>query len=95
MKRIDIDKEIKAGTIEKAAKKFSEYLEKNGYEWAAEEMVESVENGYYCCSNASAHNLVCGKVTHPETSDWTYFWAIENIDGNQWYAWFIERTEEE
>ena len=93
MKRIDFDKNIKESTIEKAAKKFAEYLIKNGYEWAAEEITESVENGYYYCSNAFEPNLVqFGSPVSPKTNDWTYYWAIENIDGNEWYAWFIERV---
>lgn len=92
MKRIDIDKEIKAKSIEKAAEKFAKVLAANGYDWAAEEVVESVDNGYYCCSNASRHTLIIGgEPTHPMANDWTYYWAIENIDENNYYAWFIER----
>lgn len=95
MKRIDFDKNIKASTIEKASKKFAEYLAKNGYEWAADEIIESVEYGYYYCSNATEANLVKGgRPVHPKTSDWTYYWGIENVDGNEWYAWFIERVED-
>lgn len=91
MKRIDIDKEIKANSIEAAAKKFAKVLTAKGYEWAASEMIESVENGYYYCSNASVANLIqFGRPVSPKTNDWTYYWAIENIDGNEWYAWFIE-----
>lgn len=90
MKRIDIDKNIKAKSIEKAAEKFAKVLTAKGYEWAADEMIESVENGWYCCSNAMEHTLIKGKVTSPKTHDWTYYWAIENIDGNDYYAWFIE-----
>jgi hypothetical protein len=91
MKRIDIDKEIKAKSIEKAAEKFAKVLIAKGYEWAASEMIESVENGYYYCSNATEANLVqFGRPISPKTNDWTYYWAIENIDGNEWYAWFIE-----
>ena len=92
MKRRDYDRNIKANTIEEAAKKFADYLIKNGHPWAAEEIIECVENGYFCLSNATLHHTECGKVTHPETADWTYFWAIENVDGNKWYAWFIERN---
>lgn len=92
MKRTDLDKNIKAKTIEEAAAKFAEYLDKKGYDWAAEEITEGVCGGWYCMSNATLHNTIPGKVTHPETTDWTYFWAIENVDGNEWYAWFIERT---
>ena len=92
MKRIYFDKNIKASTIEKAAKKFAEYLIENGYAFAGEEIIESVENGYYYCYNASEANLVrFGSRVSPKTNDWTYYWAIENIDGNEWYAWFIER----
>ena len=90
MKRIDIDKNIKAKTIEEAAKKFAKVLATKGYEWAADGMVESVGNGYYCESNAMLHSFSKGEVTSPKTNDWTYYWAIENIDGNEWYAWFIE-----
>lgn len=92
MKRIDFGKDIKANSIEKASKKFAEFLVKNGYEWAADEIVETVENGYYYCSNATSANLVKGaSPLHPETNDWSYYWAIENVDGNEWYGWFIER----
>lgn len=92
MKRINIDKEIKAKSIDKAAEKFAKVLTANGYEWAADEIIESVGNGYYCYSNASRHTLTeGGKPTSPITIDWTYYWAIENIDENIYYAWFIER----
>lgn len=91
MKRVDIDKNIKAKSIEKATEKFAKVLTENGYEWAADEMIESVENGYYYCSNASETSLVqYGRPVSPKTNDWTYYWAIENIDGNDYYAWFIE-----
>lgn len=92
MKRIDIDKKIKAKSIEKAAEKFAEVLTAKGYEWAANEMIESVENGCYCCCNAAEFSFVqYGEPTSPKTNDWSYYWAIENIDGNEYYAWFIER----
>ena len=91
MKRIDIDKNIKAKTAESVAKKFAKVLTAKGYEWAADEMTESVENGYFCFSNASEHTLhQNGKPTNPKSNDWTYYWALENIDGDAWYAWFIE-----
>lgn len=90
MKRVDIDKNIKAKSIEKAAEKFAKILTEKGYDWAADEMTESVANGCYCCSNAMEHDISGGKVTSPKTNDWTYYWAIENIDGNDYYAWFIE-----
>lgn len=91
MKRIDIDKKIKAKSIEKAAEKFAKVLIEKGYDWVASEMVESVENGYYCCSNASEISIVKGeRPVSPKSNDWTYYWAIENIDGNDYYAWFIE-----
>ncbi len=91
MKRIDIDKEIKAKSIEKAAEKFAKVLTAKGYECTANEVIESVENGYYYCSNASESDFVKGgRPVSPKTNDWTYYWAIENIDGNEWYAWFIE-----
>lgn len=95
MERINIDKTIKAKSIEKASRIFAEYLTRKGYKWASDEVIESVENGYYCMSNASRHSIMRGVITYPITSDWSYYWAIENIDGNEWYAWFIERTEEE
>lgn len=91
MKRICIDKEIKAKTIEKATEKFAKVLTEKGYEWAANEMIESVKSEYPCCSNATQHNLISGRVTNPTTTDWTYYWAIENLDKDLWYAWFIER----
>jgi hypothetical protein len=91
MKRIDIDKEIKAKSIWKAAEKFAKYLTENGYEWAGEEIVETVEYGYYYSSNATESNMIKGgRPISPKTNDWTYYWAIENIDGNDYYAWFIE-----
>lgn len=91
MKRIDIDKEIKAKSIEKATEKFAKVLTSKGYEWAAIEMIESVENGYYYCSNATEANLVKGgRPVSPKTNDWTYYWAIEEVNDNTYYAWFIE-----
>lgn len=93
MRRIDIDKEIKAKSIEAASEKFAKVLSAKGYEWAAEEIIESVENGYYYDCNASEANIVKGgRPVSPKSNDWTYYWAIENIDGNEWYAWFIERA---
>ena len=92
MKRIDIDKKIKAKTIEIAAEKFAKVLSSKGHEWAAEEIVESVKNGYYYFSDASEAIIVKGgRPVAPKSHDWTYYWAIENINGNNWYAWFIER----
>lgn len=94
MKRIDIDKEIKAKTIERAAEKFAQFIKTKGYEWAADEIIECVENGYYYISNATIANIQqFSRPVSPATSDWTYYWAIENINGNSWYAWFIEREE--
>ena len=91
MKRIDIDKEFKAKTAEKAAEKFAKALMEKGYEWAAAEMIESVENNYFCCSNATMHNVCAnGEPTHPQTDDWTYYWALDNLYEDVWYAWFIE-----
>lgn len=52
MKRFEMDKEIKAKSIKKAAEKFANALAKSAHERAAEEIIESVENGYYYCSNA-------------------------------------------
>ena len=90
--RICIDKNIKAKSIGKAAEKFAKVLTEKGYKWAADEMTESVENGCYCCCNASEFSFVTGgRPVSPKSSDWTYYWAIENIDGNDYYAWFIER----
>lgn len=91
MKRINIDKRIKAKSIEKAAEKFAKVLTAKGYEWAGEAMVESVKEGYYCESNAMEHSFPKYKVTSPKTNDWSYYWAIEEIDENEYYAWFIER----
>ena len=93
MERINIDKEIKAKSIEKAAEKFAKVLIAKGYEWGAEEMIESVKSGYYYCSNAFEVNMVrFDEPVAPKSDDWTYYWAIENIDGNEWYAWFIDRS---
>lgn len=90
--RIEFDKEFKANSITKASEKFAKLLRKKGYDWAADEMLESVENGYFCCSNAMEHNIAEGKVTYPKTSDWTYYWSIENLYDNIYYASFIERV---
>lgn len=92
MARIDIDKEIKAKTIEQAAEKFARLLFAKGFEWAGEAMTESVENGYYCGSNAMLHTFKKGEVTSPNTSDWSYYWAIEELYNGFFYAWFIERA---
>lgn len=93
MKRTDIDKEIKAKVIEQAAAKFAKVLTAKGYEWAADGMIESVENGYFCCSNASEHSVIkCGEPVSPKTNDWTFYWGIESIGENTYYAWFIERA---
>ena len=91
MKRVQFDKEIKASNIEKATEKFCKILREKGYDWAADEMTESVSNGYVCCSNATEHNLKIGKATSPKTADWTYYWAIVQLDENKFYGWFIER----
>lgn len=89
--RICIEKDIRAKTIEKAAEKFAKYLISKGYEWAAEEVVESVESGYYYCNNATESNMIqYGEPIAPKTSDWSYYWAIDNVDGNDWHAWYIE-----
>ena len=92
MTRIDIDKEIKAKTIEKAAEKFAKVLAAKGFGWAGDTMVESVANGYICDSNAMVYSFPMGKVTTPKTPDWSYYWAVEEIDTGLFYAWFIERT---
>lgn len=91
MKRVEFDKEIKASNIEKATEKFCKILREKGYEWAADGMTESVSYGYYCCSNATEHNFKKGEVTSPKTQDWNFYWAIEQLDENRYYAWFIER----
>ena len=92
MKRINIDKEIKAKSIEKATEKFTKILSEKNYKWVADEMTETVENGFYYCSNASEINLIKGeRPKSPKTNDWTYYWAIEEIDNERYYAWFIER----
>ena len=48
MKRVEFDKEIKASNIEKSTEKFCKILREKGYDWAADEMTESVSNGYVC-----------------------------------------------
>lgn len=90
-RRFDLDKEIKAKSIEKAAEKFAKVLINKGYDWAGEEIVESVNNGYICCSNAMQHPIAKGKVSNPKTNDWSFYWAIENLYDDMYYAWFIER----
>lgn len=91
MKRVEFDKDIKASDIEKATEKFCKILREKGYDWTADEMTESVSNGCICCSNATEHNLKIGEVTSPKTADWSYYWAIEQLDEKNFYAWFIER----
>ena len=91
MKRVEFDKEIKASNIEKAVEKFCKILIEKGYDWAADEMIESVSNGYVCCSNAAEHNVKTNEVSSPKTCDWTYYWAIEQLDEKLFYAWFIEK----
>lgn len=91
MKRVDIDQEMKASSLEKAAERFCKTLRNKGYLWASDEITESISNGYVCCSNATYHNLKIGEVTSPKTADWSYYWAIEQIDEKTFYAWFIER----
>ena len=93
MKRIEIE-EIKAKSIEKACEKFAKVLMSKGYVWVADEMVESVENGYFYGTNATESNLAKGaRPVSPKTNDWTYYWAIEEIDDNTYYAWFIEKSD--
>lgn len=92
MARVDIDKEIKAKTIEKAAEKFAKVLVAKGFDWAGEAMTESVANGYLCDSNAMDHSFKMYEVTSPKTNDWSYYWAIEELYSGYFYAWFIERA---
>ena len=91
MRRVDIDKEIKASNIEKAAEKFCKILRCRGLIGAADEMTESVSNGYVCFSNATEHTLKINVVTSPKSADRSYYWAIEEIGNKEFYAWFIER----
>lgn len=91
MTRFELDKNIKASNIVKATEKFCKLLRNKGYCWVADEMTESVLNGFLCCSNALEHNLKINEVTSPKTNDWSYYWAIEQIDEKNFYAWFIER----
>ena len=89
----DIDKEIRAKNFEKATEKFCKVLIAKGYDWVAEAMTESVSNGYICDSNAMEHPYGKMEVRSPKTNDWSYYWAIEQLDTNLFYAWFIERGE--
>lgn len=91
MRRVNIDKTIKARSIEKASEIFCKKLMEKGYEWAADEMAETVSKGGVCCSNASDHTLKINEVTYPKTADWSYYWAIEEVGDKEFYAWFIER----
>lgn len=91
MKRYEFDKTIKAKSIKEAGEKFAKALIKKGYDWLAEEITESIDNGYRCMSNATRHNLLIDEVTFPITDDWSYYWAITETENNQWYAWFIEK----
>lgn len=92
MKRVSLDKEIRSKSIIGASKVFAKYLALKGYDWASEEVIETVENGYRCCSNASRHNLVMGLSTFPASDDWSYYWAFEPLESGGWYCWFIERS---
>lgn len=91
MVRFDFDNSIRANSADAASRKFANHLRKIGLDWVADEVIASVEGGYFCCSNATLHNISGNRPTHPETSDWTYYWWLENIDGKDWYGWFIER----
>lgn len=94
MAKINIDKEIKAKSIEKATEKFAKILREKNYKWVADEMTETVENGFFYCSNASEIDLIKGSSPiSPKTRDWTYYWAIEEVnDDGKYYAWFIEKN---
>lgn len=88
--RTVIDYKINASSIDDASKKFAQKLILHGYTWAALEVLEAVENGFLCSSNASGHNLEEGIVTFPSTDDWSYFWSIDQ-DEDTFYAHFMER----
>ena len=93
-RRIDIDGQYKAKDRLEAAKKFTKALVSHDYEWAAEAMEESIENGYYYDSNASEIDLKRGaEPIPPKTSDWTYYWGVEDLGDDQYYAWFIDFPE--
>ena len=48
------------------------------------EMRECVANGFYCMSNAMEHNLQKGVVNPPQSNDWSYYWAVENVDDEKY-----------
>lgn len=95
--RTVFSKTIRAKTYQTAARQFAKHLQSKGhaYEWAAIEVVETVSNGYYCCSDATRHTLIQyhNEATYPSTHDWSYYWAIEPIDEGKYYAWFIEENQ--
>lgn len=93
MKRVDIDKTIYTRSAKKAAQKFAAILSRSGYDWAGREIIESVENNYFCGSNATLHNVRAnGEPVHPATNDWSYYWGLDRLDDTRFYAWFFERS---
>lgn len=91
-KRVNVILTTHTNSAITASKRFAKKLSLRGYDWAAEEVLEMVENGFLCSSNASGHNLQEGIVNFPSTGDWSYYWAI-NQDEDTFYAWFIERAQ--
>ena len=91
-KRVNVSLTTHTNSAITASKRFAKKLFLRGYDWAAEEVLEMVENGFLCSSNASGHNLQEGIVNFPSTGDWSYFWAIKQ-DEDTFYAWFIERNQ--
>lgn len=91
-KRVNVCLTTHTNSAITASKRFAKKLLLRGYDWAADEILEMVENGFLCSSNASGHNLQEGIVNFPSTGDWSYFWAIYQ-DEDTFYAWFIERDQ--
>lgn len=90
MKRIELEKEFRARSINEAARKASNFYRGSSLDWVADELQESVENGYYYCCNASISNTVQYSLPRsPSTSDWTYYWGLEEVDEGNFYTWLI------
>lgn len=93
-RRIDIGGQYKAKDRLEAAKKFAKELISHGYDWVADAMEESIENGYYYDSNASEIDLVRGADPIPaKSSDWTYYWGVLDLGDGMYYAWLIDFPE--
>lgn len=94
MKRFDLDWEFKARSMKEAARKAAKFYRCNSLNWVADELQDCAENGYYYSCNATISNTFqYSEPLSPSTSDWTYYWAIEELGDGIFYTWFIERED--